>query len=160
MLTSNLRKTPLLLIFLLLFSCTNDKVKENKTINEDKTAKEDKTTIVKTDPKQELVGEWKEHWGIGMETTVRYSDLYKIQLTKNGDIVVTCKNKKNFVIDQLLFDGKELSFRKQNKAYSLGKFYVYYRLKLHDDFNWMEGPITNNKKQKDYVKWEKMDVTK
>lgn len=152
--TNNLRKTPiLLLLFLLLFSCTNNKVKENKITKEDK-------SIIKTDAKQELIGEWKEHWGIGMETTVRYSDLYKIQLSNNGNIVVSCNTKKNFAIDQILFDGHELTFRKQNKAYRLGKFYVYYRLKLHDDFNWMEGPITNNKKQKDYVKWEKLNVGK
>ena len=149
---SNLRKTSILLLFLLLFSCTNDKVKEGKTI------KEDKPTIVKTDPKQELVGEWKEHWGVGMETNVNYSDLYLIKLSKNGDIVITCKNKKNYVIDKLLFDGKELSFRKQNKNYRLGKFYVYYRLKLSDNSNWLGGPVRNNKRENDYVKWEKMNI--
>ncbi len=158
--TSNLRKTPILLLFLLLFSCTNDKVKEDKTAKEDKITKEDTTAIVKTDPKQRLVGDWKEHWGIGMETDVNSSDLYKIQVGTNGNFVITCTNKKKYKIDQLLFDGQELTFRKQNKSYPLGKFYVYYRLKLHDDFNWMEGPVTNNKKQKDYVKWEKMNVGK
>lgn len=155
-----MKKIYFLSLLLLLFSCTNNKGKEDKTtVIKDTTIVKD-TTVVKADPKQKLVGEWKEHWGIGMETNVKSSDLYIIELIENRDIVVTCTNKKKYAIDQVLFDGKELSFRKQNKSYPKGKFYVYYRLKLHDDYNWMEGPVTNNKKQSDYVKWEKISIGK
>jgi len=155
-----LKKIHFLSLLLLLFSCTNNKGKEEKTTVVKDTIIVKDTTVVKVGSKTNLVGEWKEHWGIGMETNVKSSDLYIIELTENKNIVVTCTNKKKYAIDQVLFDGKELSFRKQNKFYPKGKFYVYYRLKLHDDYNWMEGPVTNNKKQRDYVKWEKVGVAK
>jgi hypothetical protein len=93
-----------------------------------------------------------------MPTNVNSEDVYQINLALDGKLNVTCPGKKKFAIDQVLFDGKELAFRKQSKSYPKGKFFVYYRLKLHDDYNWMEGPITNNKKQKDYVKWERIDA--
>ena len=35
----------------------------------------------KNDPNNKLVGEWKEHWGVGVETDVNYNDTFKIQLT-------------------------------------------------------------------------------
>lgn len=155
-----------LLLLLLIFSCTNDKnhkeikTTERDTIAEKDTIRENQTATSKADTKQQLIGNWKEHWGIGMETNVNSSDVYEIKLVSNGNLSVTCPAKKKFAIDQVLFDGQELTFRKQNKSYPKGKFYVYYKLKLHDDYNWMEGPITNNKKQKDYVKWEKINVAK
>lgn len=161
-----MKKVYPLLAVLAVFSCTNDK-HQTKTVT-------DTVTIIKTDTilqdgaphpkqnlsaqtnsKQKLVGQWKEHWGVGVQTNVNSNDVYQIQVSGDGQLSIT-SNKKKYKIDQLLFDGKELSFRKQNKSYTLGRFYVYYRLKLHDDFNWMEGPITNNKKQKDFVKWEKI----
>ena len=159
-----MKKIHLLSLLLLLFSCTNDKNKDGKTIIikdtiiVKDTVLADNETFTKRNTKQKLVGEWKEHWGIGMQTNVESSDVYQIKLIENGDINITCINKKKFVIDQILFDGKELSFRKQNKSYPKGKFYVYYKLKLHDDYLWMEGPITNNKKQNDFVKWEKVNI--
>ncbi|MVN22028.1 hypothetical protein [Mucilaginibacter arboris] len=154
-----MKKTYFLSLLLLIFSCTNNKTKEEDNTKAANSIKKEQETVVKADPKTYLVGDWKEHWGIGMETNVNSSDLYKIVLGTNGNLSITCPDKKKFAIDQVLFDGKELSFRKQNKSYPKGKFYVYYRLKLHDDYNWMEGPITNNKKQKDYVKWEKINTT-
>ncbi|MGI4021083.1 MAG: hypothetical protein ACRYFA_06225 [Janthinobacterium lividum] len=161
-----MKKIHLLSLLLLLFSCTNDKNKEGKitivkdTIIVKDTVSANDTAFAKTNTKQKLIGNWKEHWGIGMQTNVKSSDVYQIKFTESGEISITCVNKNKFVIDQLLFDGKELSFRKQNKSYPKGKFYVYYKLKLHDDYNWMEGPITNNKKQNDFVKWEKVSVGK
>jgi hypothetical protein len=147
-----LKKVHLLSLLLLLFSCTNNKTEEEQT------AVVTDTTVIKINSKQQLVGEWKEHWGVGMETNVKSSDVFKIELTTDENLLITCVNKKRFAIDQVLFDGKELSFRKQNKSYPLGKFYVYYRLALNDNYKWMAGPIKNNKKQSDYVKWEKTSV--
>jgi len=147
-----MKKVYILPIILLLFSCTSNKKGEDKTV-----VAQD-TTVVKVDPKQKLVGEWKEHWGIGMKTNVKSSDTFKIQLNTNRDIVITSTNKKKYAIDQLLFDGKELSFRKQNKFYPKGKFYVYYKLKLNDNYTWMEGPVKNSKKQSDYVQWGKVKL--
>lgn len=155
-----LKNIYLLLLLVLLFSCTNNKSKEEKTTTKDTVLIKD-TLHVRSSvgAKQQLVGTWKEHWGIGMETNVQTSDVFKIQLNANDNLTISCPDKKKFAIDQILFDGKELTFRKQNKSYPKGKFYVYYRLKLNDNAQWMEGPITNNKKQKDYVKWEKMNVS-
>ncbi|MGI4749823.1 MAG: hypothetical protein ACRYFB_04240 [Janthinobacterium lividum] len=163
-----MKKIYLLLAVLVIVSCNNGK-QQTKIITDTVTIIK-KDTISQFEPgnqkrssdapqghtKQSLAGEWKEHWGIGVETNVNASDLYKIQLANDGKMNITCTNKKKYKIDQVLFDGKELSFRKQNKSYPLGKFYVYYKLKMHEDFNWMEGPITNNKKQKDFVKWERI----
>ncbi len=159
---------------LTVFSCTNDKKEKSQTITSTSSAASgnaEKATATRTGPsavtdknpstsnqKQNLVGQWKEHWGVGVETNVNYNDLYKIQLDDAGKISVVCTNKNKYKIDRILFDGQEISFRKQNKAYPSGKFYVYYKLKLHDDLNWMEGPITNTKKQKDYVKWERLNA--
>lgn len=160
-----MKKIYLLLSVLIIVSCTNDKhqtrtvtdtvkiierdtVAEHTSINPGQKAQSDNT--------QKLIGKWKEHWGIGVETNVNTNDIYQIELTRDGNIIINSSNKNKYKIDKILFDGHELSFRKQNKLYPLGKFYVYYKLKLHDDFNWMEGPITNNKKQKDYVKWERI----
>src|SRR5579875_2038735 len=114
-------------IFLLLFSCTNNKVKEDNQTATDTTIEESATTRfnnagnVKVDTKQKLLGQWKEHWGIGMETNVNSSDIFLIKLASNGKLNITCPNKKKFAIDQVLFDGKELTFRKQNKSYPKGK---------------------------------------
>ncbi|RYE20081.1 MAG: hypothetical protein EOP42_28010 [Sphingobacteriaceae bacterium] len=158
-----MKKAYLLLAVLALFSCTNDK---RQTV-----VKTDTVTITKTDTvfknhpsagvssapaKQRLVGQWKEHWGVGVETNVKSNDVYQIMLSDDGDLSISTSDKKKYKIDRLLFDGQELSFRKQNKLYPLGRFYIYYKLKLRDDFLWMEGPIINSKKQKDYVKWEKI----
>jgi hypothetical protein len=148
-----LKKVHLLALLLLLFSCTNNKIKEEQT------AVVKDTTVVKADPKQQLIGEWREHWGIGRETNVKSTDLFKIAIAEDGKLLITCLNKKRFAIDQVLFDGKELSFRKQNKSYPLGKFFVYYRLTLNDNYAWMAGPVKNNKKQSDYVKWEKTGIS-
>ena len=60
------------------------------------------------------------------------------------------------MFDKVIFDGSELSFRKENTSYTNEKFFVYYKMKLSDDGNWMEGPISNSKNQTDYVKWEKI----
>ncbi len=166
-----MKKKYFLLAVLSVFSCTNDKRKtktitdtitiiKTDTISQAGATRSNQNTGAQTDPKHHLVGQWKEHWGIGVQTNVNANDVYQIQLSDNGNLSITSSYKKKYKIDQLLFDGQELSFRKQNKLYPLGKFYVYYKLKLHDDFKWMEGPINNNKKQKDYVKWEKITGSK
>jgi len=160
-----MKKTGLFLAVLAIVSCTNDKhqtktvndtviIIKNDTINQPGGSHQPKNAA--TNSKQNLTGLWKEHWGVGVQTNVNTTDLYNIEVAGNGKISIISANKKNYKIDQVLFDGQEISFRKQNKSYPLGKFYVYYKLKIHDDFNWMEGPITNNKKQKDFVKWERV----
>ncbi|RYE21601.1 MAG: hypothetical protein EOP42_25655 [Sphingobacteriaceae bacterium] len=168
-----MKKIFILIVAVAVFSCTNDKKENSQTVTSTSSAASgdaekdtaagtgsstvtDKNSAAAADPKQNLVGQWKEHWGIGVETNVNYNDLYKITVDNGGKISINCINKKKYKIDQVLFDGHEISFRKQNKSYPLGRFYVYYKLKLHDDLRWMEGPITNSKKQKDYVKWGKV----
>ncbi|MGI4729658.1 MAG: hypothetical protein ACRYGB_13875 [Janthinobacterium lividum] len=166
-----MKKIYLFLAVLVIFSCTNDKHQTNgrtdtvtvirtDTIIKNNTITNTKTKIASSNSKQNLVGQWKEHWGIGVQTNVNTTDVYQILLSNDGNLSITTSNKKKYKIDQILFDGKELSFRKQNKLYPLGNFYVYYKLKLNHDFNWMEGPITNNKKQKDFVKWEKIGLNR
>ncbi len=83
------------------------------------------------DPKEKIVGEWKEYWGVGQETDVTYSNTYEIQITAEGEIILKCKIPNE-------------------------KFYIYYKMKLSSDGKWMEGPISNSRNQTDYVKWEKI----
>ena len=109
------------------------------------------------DPKQKLIGEWKEHWGIGQETDVNYNDIIKIQLTTDGNFVMTCMNRNNYFFDKIIFDGIELSFREENTQDPNEKFYVYYKLKLSSDGKWMEGTISNSKGQTDNIKCEKVN---
>ena len=108
------------------------------------------------DPKQKLIGEWKEHWGIGQETNVDYSDIIKIQLTTDGNFVMTCLNRNNYLFDKIIFDGNELSFREENTQDPNEKFYVYFKLKLNKEGNWLEGSITNSRGKTADVKWEKI----
>ncbi len=107
-------------------------------------------------PKEKLVGEWKEYWGVGQETNVDYNDISKIQLTTDNEIILKCTDRDNYLFDKILFDGNELSFRKENTIDPNEKFYVYYKLKLSKDGKWLEGPINNSRNETNYVKWEKI----
>lgn len=109
-----------------------------------------------SDPKQKLVGKWAEHWGIGTETDINDIDTIQIQLTTDGGIVVSCVNKKHFQYDKIVFDGNELSYRMENISDPNEKFYVYYKLKLQDNGNWMDGSIENSRNKRDNIKLEKI----
>ncbi len=109
------------------------------------------------EPTQQLVGEWKEYWGIGRATDVEYHNINKIQLTTDGDLLVTCLNEDVYRFDQIVFDGHELSFRAENTSDPKERFYIYYKLTLEKDGKWLNGSILNSKNQADNVKWEKVD---
>lgn len=109
-----------------------------------------------SDPKQKLVGKWAEHWGIGTETDINDIDTIQIQLTTDGGIVVSCVNKKYFQYDKIVFDGNELSYRMENISDPNEKFYVYYKLKLQDNGNWMDGSIENSRNKRGNIKLEKI----
>jgi len=95
------------------------------------------------DPKTKLIGEWKEHYGIGMDTNVDYTETYKIQLTTEGDLVITCLTYNNYLFDKILFDGNELSYRQKNTSDPNEKFYMYGKLKLNSTEKWLEGNVVN-----------------
>jgi hypothetical protein len=109
-----------------------------------------------SDSKQKLVGKWAEHWGIGRETDINYIDTIQIQLTTDGNIVISCVNKKHFQYDKIVFDGNELSYRMENIDYQDGDFYVYYKLKVLDKGDWMDGSIVNSINHKEIIKLEKV----
>ena len=108
------------------------------------------------DPKTKLIGEWKEHYGIGMDTNVDYTETYKIQLTTEGDLVITCLTYNNYLFDKILFDGNELSYRQENTSAPNEKFYMYGKLKLNSTEKWLEGNVVNNRGKSNNVKWEKI----
>lgn len=108
------------------------------------------------DPKTKLIGEWKEYYGVGEETDVAYNNIYKIQLTTEGDIVITCLTRNNYLFDKILFDGNELSYRKENTIYPNEKFYIYGRLKLNSNEKWLEGTVVNSRDKSSNIKWEKI----
>lgn len=108
------------------------------------------------DPKAKLIGEWKEYYGVGMETDVDYTEIYKIQLTTDGDIVITCLTRNNYLFDKILFDGNELSYRKENTIDPNEKFYIYGKLKLNSNEKWLEGTVVNSRDKSNNIKWEKI----
>lgn len=108
------------------------------------------------DPKTKLIGEWKEYYGVGMETDVDYNEIYKIQLTTDGDIVITCLTYNNYLFDKILFDGNELSYRQENTIDPNEKFYIYGKLKLNSNEKWLEGTVVNSRDKSDNIKWEKI----
>ncbi len=108
------------------------------------------------DPKTKLIGEWKEHYGVGMETDVDYTNIYKIQLTTEDDIVITCLTRNNYLFDKILFDGNELSYRKENTIDPNEIFYIYGKLKLNSNEKWLEGTVVNSRGKSSNIKWEKI----
>lgn len=109
----------------------------------------------KKEPKTKLIGEWKEHYGVGMETNVDY-EIYKIQLTIEGDLVITCLTRNNYLFDKILFDGNELSYRIENTIDHNEKFYIYGKLKLNSNKKWLEGTVVNSRDKSGNIKWEKI----
>ncbi|MBX3163753.1 MAG: hypothetical protein KF900_04685 [Bacteroidetes bacterium] len=109
-----------------------------------------------SDPKQKLVGKWAEHWGIGTETDIQYVDTIQIQLTTDDNIIMSCVNNKTLQYDNIIFDGNELSFRMENISDPNEKFYVYYKLKVQKNGNWMDGSIENSRNKKNNIKLEKV----
>ncbi len=91
-----------------------------------------------------------------METDVDYTDIYKIQLTTEGDIVITCLTRNNYLFDKILFDGNELSYRKENTIDPNEKFYIYGKLKLNSNEKWLEGSVVNSRDKSNNIKWEKI----
>ncbi len=108
------------------------------------------------DPREKLVGEWKEYWGIGRSTDVDYHNINKIEITDDGQLFISCVNESFYKFDKIVFDGEELTFRSENTSDPKEKFYIYYKLKLEKEGKWMNGTILNSKNQTDDVKWEKM----
>ena len=104
------------------------------------------------DPKKQLLGVWKEHWGVGQESDVTYNDTIKIHLSKNDEIILKCINRDYYTFDSVLFDGIELSFRIENT----NDFYINYKIKLSDNRKWIEGTAQNSNNETVYVKWEKI----
>lgn len=109
-----------------------------------------------SDTRLKLIGEWKEHWGIGSQTDVNYSDTVKIQLTTDGDLIMSCPNYEHYLFDKIVYDGKEFSFRMENTSVPNEKFYVFYKLTLQDNGKWMDGSIENSRNKKVSIKWEKI----
>lgn len=108
------------------------------------------------DPKKKLVGEWKEYYGIGKETDVNDIEIYKIQLTTQGDLIITCLSNNSYLFDRIIFDGNELSYRQENISDPNEKFYIYGKLKLKNNEKWLEGTMENSRNQNDNIKWEKL----
>jgi len=109
------------------------------------------------DPKEKLIGEWKEYYGIGEKTDVNYNNIYKIQLASEGDLIITCITRNNYLFDNIVFDSEELSFRKENTIDPNEKFYVYGKLKLNSKGDWFEGTMKNSRGKTSHVKWEKIE---
>ena len=108
------------------------------------------------DPKKKLVGEWKEYYGIGKETDVNDIEIYKIQLTTQGDLIITCLSNNSYLFDRIIFDGNELSYRQENISDPNEKFYIYGKLKLKNNEKWLVGTMENSRNQSDNIKWEKL----
>ncbi len=88
---------------------------------------------------EQLLGEWKEHWGIPGDTDVTYNDRYRISRGENNRIVVAITTREQRIFDVSVRHGV-LHFTQRTDA-----FEVRYRLILPGKERWMIGSATTPK---------------
>ncbi len=88
---------------------------------------------------EQLIGEWREHWGIPGDTDVTYNDRYRISRGENNKIVVAITSREQRISDVSVRNGV-LHFTQRTDA-----FEVRYRLILPGKERWMIGSATTPK---------------
>lgn len=88
---------------------------------------------------EQLLGEWREHWGIPGDTDVTYNDRYRISRGENNRVVVAITSREQRIFDVSVRNGV-LHFTQRTDA-----FEVRYRLILPGKEGWMIGSATTPK---------------
>lgn len=106
---------------------------------------------------QRFVGSWKETWGVGQETDVKYNDVYVIGLVSGSGLSVACPEKKQYRPQNVEQDGNRLSFRLEirDDKYATGGSHVDYKLNLQRDRRTLEGTATTNEGKQFNIRWDK-----
>jgi hypothetical protein len=100
--------------------------------------------------KEALVGQWKEYWGVGQVTDVDYNDIYIVSLGIDGGLVFACRNRPNYVFENSLFDGTNLSVTLDNNG-----FVIKYVLAISENGGILTGTATTVKDTYNII-WEKV----
>lgn len=94
-----------------------------------------------------LVGTWTEHWEFQEEDEGKVTYVDTVNIAKvNQQYTITCINDTSYVYDQISFEKEQLHFRMKNLESSTENdpFYVFYRLKLSNRADRLNGEITNS----------------
>lgn len=105
-----------------------------------------------------LTGKWEETWGVGEQTNVNYADVYIISVDKQGKASIVCPQRKNYVFEQVNFDGKKITTHLLIKdlKYGAGDAWVDYSLELQDDKKVFKGTALTKAGKKASIIWKKI----
>lgn len=105
---------------------------------------------------QRLSGVWKEEWGAA---DVQYNDIYRITYTGDNRLIITCKERSNYLISDVNYDGKTLRLKLEirDDKYKSGAATVQYELKLLKSPLLLTGTAVNHENKTIPVKWVKQE---
>lgn len=106
---------------------------------------------------QKLTGSWKEEWGT---EDVKYNDVYRITPAGNNQLIITCENRPEYIIDKVHYDGKVLRLQVEirDEKYRTGSAFVRYELKLMSSPPVLIGTAINHQNKTIPVKWMKQQA--
>ena len=102
---------------------------------------------------QSIKGEWKEHWGVGSENDIGYSDVFTIQV-QQPKISITCPERANYKFRKIHFVEGVLSFELLNTHQN---DILPYSLTISEDKKMMKGHAKNIYGEVVDIEWEKLD---
>ena len=104
-------------------------------------------------PEEKVAGLWTEHWRSdpnSSATDVNYVDTLKLGVAENGNLKISCINNDYYSYEDIVYDGKKLSFVMVNGESTDEKFTIQYDLQLIN-INRFEGGIVNVRGKKAIV---------
>ncbi|MCS6967123.1 MAG: hypothetical protein RMJ44_02315 [Cytophagales bacterium] len=103
---------------------------------------------------QELVGTWKEEWGA---SDVTYRDVYQIAYLPNKQLIITCKDRPNYLVRKVHYNGNilQLEIEIRDEKYNTGSANLYYQLRFVKDLQILTGTAINHENKVIPVKWLK-----
>ncbi len=99
-----------------------------------------------------IEGRWKEYWGIGEETDIRYHDIFIIYIDTEN-IYISCENRSNYTIRKIVLDEQELSFELFNK---LDDDIIPYALTIRPGVKRLDGFALDVRGVETRIKWKKI----
>ncbi|TAH19525.1 MAG: hypothetical protein EAZ08_08535 [Cytophagales bacterium] len=107
---------------------------------------------------EDISGQWEETWGAGEPTNVDYADVYIITTNTQNKPTITCPKRKNYVFEQITFDGKKIITHLVIKdlKYGAGDAWVDYTLEMQEDKNSFKGTALTKAGKKATIIWKKI----
>lgn len=100
-----------------------------------------------------IEGIWLEKW-IGAGTDINYVDTLKIQ-KKGNKIMMSCINDPDLSYDSIFLNKEEFRFKMINRSDPKVDFFVHYKLKWQNNYEYLQGTISNINNQEDTVRLER-----